>query len=163
MGVAAPSQVSLDRMELNVLATLYGIENDMIEARIDRNPQCDGLADAGSVREEAGEVRRVRRLRPLRSDDRGSAVGTDTIFAMLDALIRLASDGAPANVGVLRLTSRVSSAGRGEVVHDEGVNSWFWARVMESADLRCGDGRSPSAEICNGSLVAPFGCRWEVL
>jgi hypothetical protein len=40
----------------------------------------------------------------------GSSVGTTTVFAMFDALLRLASGAAPANVGVLRLSSRVNGA-----------------------------------------------------
>ena len=111
LGVAAPSQVSLDRMELNVLATLYGIENEMIEAL---RGLIKLLNASASLTPEAFEKKLAKFGSVLVDFDRfdqttgRSAVGTDTIFAMLDALIRLASGGSPANVGVLRLTSRVS-------------------------------------------------------
>jgi len=106
--VPAPATVALDKMELNVLATLYSIENDMMEAIAALVKILNGKA---TLTPEAFEKKLGKFGAALVDFDRfdqasgGTAVGTTTIFAMFDMLIRLATGGSPANIGVLRLKS----------------------------------------------------------
>jgi hypothetical protein len=109
--VAAPQTVSLDKTELNVLATLYGIENDMVEAIAALIKMLNARA---TLAPEAFEKKLGKFGDALLDFDRfdqassGSSVGTTTIFAMFDLLIRLATGGPSANIGVLRLKSRAN-------------------------------------------------------
>jgi hypothetical protein len=111
MGIAAPAHVSLDRMELNVLATLYGIENEMVDA-------LRGLLKVLNTSSSLTPVAFEKKLAGFGSalvafdrfdqttSERG--VGTTTMFAMFDALVRLASKATPSNVGVLRRKSKAN-------------------------------------------------------
>jgi hypothetical protein len=112
MGVAAPAQVSLDRMELNLLATLYGIENSMVDA-------LRGLIrilNAGDALAPSAFEKKLAKFGSVLIDfdkfdqaTRAHGVGTNTIFAVFDALVRLASGATPANLAVLHLKSTAAN------------------------------------------------------
>jgi hypothetical protein len=112
--VPAPTSVALDRMELNVLSTLYSIENDMVSAIAGLLKMLNARA---TLTPEAFEARLAKFGSALVAFDKfdqasgGSSVGTTTIFSMFDTLIRLATAGSSANIGVLRLKSKANGRG----------------------------------------------------
>jgi hypothetical protein len=109
-GIAAPTRVVLDRMERNLLVTLYSIEDSMVVA-------IKGLykvLNSGSRMEPEAFEKKLRDFgRALNSFDQFDqtsnkrGVGVTSIFVMFDALVRLAAKGEPANIAVLRLESNV--------------------------------------------------------
>ncbi len=111
LGVAAPARVSLDRMELNVLATLYGIENSMVDAI---RELIEVLNSPGTLTPVAFEKKLASFGDALAEFDRFDqttskhAAGTTTMFAVFDALVRMASTTTRQNIGVLRLTSKAN-------------------------------------------------------
>lgn len=108
-GIAAPSSVVLDRMELHVLATLYNIENALIAAMKGLYKVLGGKT-IDPVRFEkalAGFGDAMTQFDDFDQTSRKGGVGANTLFVVFDQLVRLASRGAPAAAGVLRLASRV--------------------------------------------------------
>jgi len=109
--VAAPAAVRLDRMELHVLSTLYNIENDMIRAI----KELIGVLHGGASIDPRAFEKKMEKfgsvLKTFDSFDQTSnkhGTGTNTIFAMFDLLIRLASPQEPVNIALLRLKSRAN-------------------------------------------------------
>ena len=108
IGVAAPSQVVLSTTELQVLATLYAIEQSMVDA-------LQGLVTLLAGGKALTPVNFEKKLatfgKALESFDRFDqasntrGVGTTTLFAMVDALVRMRSPAEPAHHAVLRLRS----------------------------------------------------------
>jgi hypothetical protein len=114
VAIAAPARVVLDRFELNVLSTLYNIENSMLDAikalyELLRGPAID--PDRFEKRlGEFGDALNLFDRFDQTTNKRG--VGTTTIFAMFDMLVRLAAGPTAASIALLRLKSR---AGEREV------------------------------------------------
>jgi hypothetical protein len=109
--IAAPATVTLDQTELEHLKTLYMIESSMVDAirdlinlvspgtRIDPQDFAKQLDKFGSA------------LNDFDSFDQTSnahGIGTTTIFAMFDRLVRMASPGGDANVASLSLKSQAN-------------------------------------------------------
>ena len=106
--IAAPAVVALDRMEREVLVTLYNIENSMVKAL----KGLFTLLHSGSrMNPDAFEKKLHDFGKALSLFDQfdqttsGRGIGVNSIFAVFDALVRLAAKGEPANIAVLRLTS----------------------------------------------------------
>ncbi len=107
--IAAPAEVSLDRMEMQVLTTLFMIENSMIDELknltkvLKSSTGIDPMAFQKRL-EKFGSV-----LKDFDDFDQTSSkhgVGTNTIFAMFDMLARMASSGSTATASMLRLSSQ---------------------------------------------------------
>jgi hypothetical protein len=111
-GISAPSQVALERMELAVLITLYNIENSMVRAirelyellnsgkPLDPRDFENRLAHFGSAMKSFDEFDQTTNRQ---------GCGTTTVFAMFDALVRLAAGGGtPVSTASLRLTSEAN-------------------------------------------------------
>jgi hypothetical protein len=110
--IAAPASVVLDRMELQVLITLYSIENAMVSAIKDL---CK-ILNAGVPIDPRGFEKKLGKfgdaLKDFDSFDQTTnkrGIGTSTIFSMFDMLVRLASPGASANVSLLRIKTQVNA------------------------------------------------------
>ncbi len=110
-GIAAPSQVALDRMKIAVLTTLYNIENSMIQAIKDLYK----LLGAGEAMDPREFEKKLARFGSAMNDfdafdqtTNRNGCGTSTIFAMFDVLVRLASAGDPANTAMLRVRSEAN-------------------------------------------------------
>jgi uncharacterized protein Yka (UPF0111/DUF47 family) len=109
--IAAPREVRLDRMERQVLTTLYNIENSMVSAITGLYKL---LHSGKPVSPREFEKKLGSFGDALKNFDRfdqtsnRNGTGTSTIFAMFDALVRLASSDDPANVSVLRLKSEAN-------------------------------------------------------
>jgi hypothetical protein len=110
--IAAPSRVVLDRMELNVLITLYSIENSMVDAIKSLVALLNGKTiDPAAFEKKLGKFGDA--MNAFDNFDQTSnkhGVGTNTVFAVFDQLARLASGGDSGNLAVLRLKSE--AAGR---------------------------------------------------
>jgi hypothetical protein len=110
-GIQAPQEVSLDRFERIQLDTLYRIENKMVDAirnlyrlieggkKLKPSDFEDKLADFAGALKDFDDFDQT-------SDKDG--VGVNSIFAVFDALVRLASKDT-ANVAVLRLKNTVGT------------------------------------------------------
>ncbi len=106
--ISAPKTVVLDRMERIVLDTLYQIENQVVKAITDLfailnsgksfKPDKfeDKLGDFGSA---------LILFDQFDQSTNKDQIGVNSIFAVFDALVRLAAKGEPANIAVLQLTS----------------------------------------------------------
>lgn len=105
-GVNAPSKVDLNQTELRVLGTLYHIENKFIDAikrlyrllggkKLAPAKFEDALAEFGDALNEFDRFDQT-------TSDRG--IGTNTVFAMFDKLVRL-QGGDAASTSLLRMTS----------------------------------------------------------
>ncbi len=107
-GIAAPARVDLDTMELNVLATLFNIENALIKAIRNLYKVLGGPAIDLAKFEKAlaGFGAAMKQFDDFDQTSRREGVGTNTLFVVFDALVRIAAKGAPATASVLRLTSR---------------------------------------------------------
>jgi hypothetical protein len=107
--IAAPASVVLDKQELNVVATLYLIENELIDAI----KGLYKLLGGGAIDPERFEKALGKFGEAMKSFDRFDqttnkhGIGTNTVFAVFDLLVRLASGGAAANTALLRVRSRV--------------------------------------------------------
>jgi hypothetical protein len=106
--IAAPAEVALDKTELEHLKTLYMIENDMVDAI--RN-LIKVVNSKTAINPQAFEKKLGKFGDALKNFDgfdqttNARGIGSSTIFAMFDMLVRLASAGAGANISVLRLQS----------------------------------------------------------
>jgi hypothetical protein len=108
VSIAAPSKVSLDRMERHALVTLYNIEESMVAAikglyailgsgqKMDPEVFEKRLADFGDALSKFDKFDQTTNKR---------GIGVNTAFVIFDALVRLAAKGEPANIAVLRLES----------------------------------------------------------
>jgi hypothetical protein len=120
IGVAAPARVVLDPAELRLLETLYNIENSFIDAVTELTAM---LQKPGTLTPTNFEKKLAKFGNALEKFDRFDqttsehGIGTSTIFAVFDSLVRLASKGDlvrlaskgdPANIGVLRLASKAN-------------------------------------------------------
>lgn len=109
-GIAAPTAVSLDKQERNLLVALYGIEQSMVNAI---KSLIKVLGGGTKMDPEAFEKRMGDFGRALSAFDEfdqttsNHAVGASTAFMVFDALVRLASPDKPANIAVLKLESDV--------------------------------------------------------
>lgn len=108
LAVHAPTRVELGRGELLVLATLIGIEQSMVDAVRD----LVAVLAAGKVLTPAAFEKKLARFGQALLDfdrfDQASgahAVGTSTIFAMIEALAQQASGAATVHDAVLQLRS----------------------------------------------------------
>jgi hypothetical protein len=108
--IAAPSRVVLDRTELNVLITLYSIENSIVDAIKSLIALLNGKTiDPAAFEKKLGKFGDA--MNAFDNFDQTSnehGVGTNTVFAVFDELVRLASRGEPANTSVLRLKSEAA-------------------------------------------------------
>ena len=106
--IAAPSRVALNRMELNLLATLYDIESSLVDSVKDLYKLLNGgkAMDPGKFERALGRFGEA-----MNSFDRFDQTsgrhetGTSTVFVLFDALVRLAAPDGTANTAVLRLRS----------------------------------------------------------
>jgi hypothetical protein len=137
--IAAPAVVSLDKMELNVLSTLYNIENETISAIRDLTK----LLSSGNPMDPRAFEKKLGKFGDALKDfdkfDQTSnkhGVGTNTIFSMFDLLVRLASPGEGANVSVLRLKS---------TANDKDVEKMFLSD--EAAEVQPALGLAAAAQI----------------
>jgi hypothetical protein len=109
VAIAAPSRVVLDKFELTVLSTLYNIENSMIDAIKDLYGLLRGPAiDAEKFEKSLGRFGDALQLFDKfdqATNKRG--IGTASIFAMFDMLVRLAAGPVSSTTALLRLKSRV--------------------------------------------------------
>jgi hypothetical protein len=107
-GIAAPTTVRLNKMELNLLVTLYNIEDSMVRAI---KALYKVLNSGNQMEPEAFEKKLGNFGDALTSFDNFDqttnkhGIGVNSIFVMFDALVRLAATGGPANIAVLRLES----------------------------------------------------------
>lgn len=112
--IAAPASVVLDRMELHVLATLYNIENALLASMKDLYKVLGGKKIDLVKFEQAlsGFGDAMKLFDDFDQTSRKDGVGTNTLFAVFDRLVRLASKGTStsgATMAALRLTSRVGN------------------------------------------------------
>jgi endonuclease/exonuclease/phosphatase (EEP) superfamily protein YafD len=108
LAVPAPKTVVLDRMELNVLTTLYNIENDMLDAiaALIKTLNADATLTPEAFEKKLGKFgAALANFDKFDQASGSSSVGTTTIFAMFDMLIRLATGGSSESIAVLRLKS----------------------------------------------------------
>jgi hypothetical protein len=106
--VAAPAQVNLDQTERHILVTLFNIENSMVNAIKDlyKVLNSNQAIDPREFEKRLGKFgHALNEFDKFDQTTNEGGIGTDTIFAMFDALVRLASGGDPNNIGVFRLTS----------------------------------------------------------
>jgi hypothetical protein len=108
--IAAPARVALDKTELEHLKTLYMIEISMVDAIKDLFSVLGGEQihprDFEKKLSKFGNA-----LKDFDSFDQTTnehGVGTNTIFAMFDLLVRLQDGGDTANVSVLHLKSKAN-------------------------------------------------------
>jgi hypothetical protein len=108
--IAAPSSVSLDKMELNVLTTLYDIENRLVDAIKNLYKLLKGTAlDPAEFEKRLGKFgEAMNAFDGFDQTTNKHGIGTNTIFAMFDTLVRLASSTSTANTALLRLTSQAA-------------------------------------------------------
>jgi hypothetical protein len=110
--IAAPPSVVLDTMELNVLATLYNIENSLIGAIKNLLKLLGGTAIDPVKFEKAlgafGDA--MKNFDDFDQTTSKHGIGTNTVFAVFDMLVRLASGGAAATTSVLHLKSRIGDS-----------------------------------------------------
>ena len=109
--ISAPAKVNLSQTELKLLATLYGIEQQMIEAIRDLYTL---LGSKKSVSPSDFEQKLGKFGDALKEFDKfdqttnKDGIGATTIFAMFDTLVRLTSGEADNSVAMLRLTSQAN-------------------------------------------------------
>ena len=102
--------MTLDRFERIVLDTLFQIENEVVAAI----RELFALLNSGKkLSPDAFEKKLARFGSALimfdkfdQSTNKGQ-IGVNSIFAVFEALVRLAAKGAPANIAVLQVTSTV--------------------------------------------------------
>jgi hypothetical protein len=109
-GIAAPEKVVMERHEYLVLATLYNIENSLVDSVKDL---CRLLA-AGKPMKPGDFSKKLEKfgkaLIEFDKFDQAStrdSVGASTIFAVFDTLVRLAG-GSAASIATLTLRSRAN-------------------------------------------------------
>lgn len=109
VAIAAPTSVRLDQMELTILATLFNIEDALIEAMKNLYKVLGGRAIDLAKFEKAlstfGDAMKL--FDDFDQTSRRDGVGTNTVFVVFDQLVRLASKGPSTTASVLHLTSRV--------------------------------------------------------
>lgn len=108
-GIAAPAKVTLSTQEFQVLVTLYNIENSMIKAIQDLVKILGGKKaikpdDFAKKLDEFGDA--LKNFDKFDQASRENEVGSTTIFAMFDMLVRLASQGDSAVAATLTLRSQ---------------------------------------------------------
>ena len=110
VAIAAPSRVVLDKFELTVLSTLYSIENSMIDAIKDLYAHLHGPAIEPDKFEKSlgrfGDALQLFDKFDQATNKRG--IGTASIFAMFDMLVRLGAGRVSSTTALLRLKSRVA-------------------------------------------------------
>ena len=108
-GISAPTSVTLDRTERQILVTIYNIEDAFVDALKD-------LIDLLSAKkiDPAKFEKAVGKFGDAMKDfddfDQTSnkhGIGTSTVFVLFDTLVRLAAGGPSANAAALHLTSQV--------------------------------------------------------
>jgi hypothetical protein len=107
--VAAPASVVLDRMELNVLATLYNIENSLIDAIKNLYKLLSG-AKIDPVKFEKALGKFGNAMKTFDGFDQTTnkhGIGTNTVFVLFDALAKLAGGGTSASISSLQVRSNV--------------------------------------------------------
>lgn len=108
-GVSAPTSVTLDRTERQILAAIYDIEDTFVDALKDLIDLMAAKKISPAQLEKAaakfGEAMKGFDDFDQTSNKRG--IGTSTVFAMFDMLARLAAGGESPNSAALHLTSRV--------------------------------------------------------
>jgi hypothetical protein len=110
-GLAAPDRVVLDRVERHRLATLYSIESSMIDAIRDLYKLLSAARRLSPAEFEKKLARFGAVLQEFDRFDQASnrrGIGTNTLFAMFDFLVRQASPAAPVSGAVLRLRSEAN-------------------------------------------------------
>ena len=106
--IKPPSFVDIDRAEIEVLNTLYLIENSMIDAlkglakTLNSSPVKPG--DFQKKLEKFGVA--LKQFDKFDQTTNKHGIGTNTIFAMFDMLVRMASGGDTATASMLRLISQ---------------------------------------------------------
>ena len=106
--MSAPRTVVLDRMERNLLVTLYSIEDSMIGAikGLYKVLSSGGHMDPEAFEKKLGDFGdALNRFDSFDQATNKGGVGVNSLFVMFDALVRLAARGEPANIAVLRLES----------------------------------------------------------
>jgi len=108
-GISAPTSVSLDRTERQILVTIYNIENKFVDA-------LENLIDLLAAKKinpskfEKAVGKFADAMKDFDDFDQTSnkhGIGTSTVFLLFDMLVRLAAGGASANAAALHLTSQV--------------------------------------------------------
>ena len=110
--IAAPTAVSLDRHELHTLAGLYLHQNAVIKA-VEKLFEILAGAAVDPIKFEKALAKFGDALNDFDSIDQTSSdrgIGTNTIFALFDFLVRKVANDATASTAVLRLKSH--AAGR---------------------------------------------------
>jgi hypothetical protein len=108
-GISAPASVTLDRTERQILVTIYNIENEFVDAL---KNLIDLLArkkiDPVKFEKAVGKFgEAMKHFDDFDQTSNKHGIGTSTVFALFDSLVRLAAGGPSANVATLRLTSNV--------------------------------------------------------
>jgi hypothetical protein len=105
--IAAPAEVVLDKMELTVLSTLFSIENMLVAAIKDLYKLLNGKTIAPAKFEKSlgkfGDA--LKEFDRFDQTTSKGEIGTSTVFAMFDMLVRLAAGGNSATTSLLRLKS----------------------------------------------------------
>jgi hypothetical protein len=107
-GIKAPATVVLDQFERTILDTLYQIENQTVKAIRDLY----GVLESGrSFKPDDFEKKlsafgaALTMFDDFDQSSRRNQIGTNSIFAVFDALARQAAPGTAANIAVLEMTS----------------------------------------------------------
>jgi hypothetical protein len=107
-GIKAPSTVVLDKFERTILVTLYQIENQTVKAITDLYAV---LNSGKSFKPDDFEKKLAAFGSALTLFDdfdqstKRNQIGTNSIFAVFDALVRHAAQGTAANIAVLEMNS----------------------------------------------------------
>jgi len=108
-GISAPTSVTLDRTERQILTTIYNIENQFVDALKNLIELVAAKKiDAAKFEKAAGKFGDA--MKDFDNFDQTSnkhGVGTSTVFALFDQLVRLAAGGPSANAAALHLISQV--------------------------------------------------------
>jgi hypothetical protein len=103
-------EVTLDRNEIRWLDTLYQVEDKMIGAIRELYKVLGGAAiDPREFEKKLGKfASAMKAYDDFDQAEKKNGNGANSIFILFDALVRLSSDGGPANASMLTLTSEVS-------------------------------------------------------
>jgi hypothetical protein len=108
-GISAPTSVTLDRTERQILTTIYNIENQFVDALKNLIELVAAKKiDPAKFEKAAGKFGDA--MKDFDNFDQTSnqhGVGTSTVFALFDQLVRLAAGGPSANAAALHLISQV--------------------------------------------------------
>lgn len=121
--IAAPTSVTLDQTERQILATIYAIEEKFVAALtnlielIAKKP-----IDPSKLEKAAGKFGdAMKEFDDFDQTSNQHGIGTSTVFVLFDALVRVANGGSSAHAAVLHLTSTVGDREVEKLFLSDGV------------------------------------------